>query len=374
MNTYTHVYDIHGQPSFGEFYNCTQQSPLQPPCNYPMLPDGTQFATGHYANMTEAQPRASPIRGLAAHVDPCGMWCMSQPPSSPAVAHFPTAHFTPLQTCSSFSQPQTLHQAAEGGLVDLARQIVMGFFGPMDINAQDSMGRTALHIAASSGNDELCELLLTNGCGTDIRDAWGRTALEVVEAISTRYASVTARLGGRQRREVEQNGESTEASGAAVPMPQSPMARAVIPESPPIESVECNCGNVISLKEEAKKATNEKTTCLTFCPSGHQLTIRDIGYNGHPRCFICDECNQRSFTDEFSLRCNLCDYDTCVSCTAEDRGIQCKNRHELRRFVSSKEDNYCDSCSKNYEQGTVFAACTDCNEFLCLACVGTKVF
>jgi ankyrin repeat protein len=44
------------------------------------------------------------------------------------------------------------------------------------IDAQNNWGETALHLAASSGNDELIGLILMSGAKQDLVDNWGRTA------------------------------------------------------------------------------------------------------------------------------------------------------------------------------------------------------
>ena len=45
------------------------------------------------------------------------------------------------------------------------------------INAKDSHGRTALHLCASNGNDQIFWQLLSHGASIDAKDDQGATAL-----------------------------------------------------------------------------------------------------------------------------------------------------------------------------------------------------
>ena len=50
----------------------------------------------------------------------------------------------------------------------------------MDVNAVDHSGLTALHVAVDRG-DEVVKFLVARGARLDIRDAWGRTPLDLAE-------------------------------------------------------------------------------------------------------------------------------------------------------------------------------------------------
>lgn len=46
-----------------------------------------------------------------------------------------------------------------------------------DINARDSSGRTALHLAATLGQTACVRLLMNAGCDPNVKDAFGGTAI-----------------------------------------------------------------------------------------------------------------------------------------------------------------------------------------------------
>ncbi len=83
----------------------------------------------------------------------------------------------------------TLRQAAETG--DLARvQTILD--QPVDIDAVDALGRTALMLATLNAQAPAVELLLAHGANPNIADAQGRTPLSVARA--SRQLEIAAAL------------------------------------------------------------------------------------------------------------------------------------------------------------------------------------
>ncbi len=74
----------------------------------------------------------------------------------------------------------SLREAAETG--DVARiQAILD--APVDIDAVDAVGRTALMLATLNAKESAVELLLSHGANPNIADAQGRTPLTVARAL-----------------------------------------------------------------------------------------------------------------------------------------------------------------------------------------------
>jgi glutaminase len=69
------------------------------------------------------------------------------------------------------STTQLLSAALNGDLSTVKHLIGSG---AVDVNAQDMDGRTALHVAISSGNNTIIDWLIKKGAHTDLVDAWAR--------------------------------------------------------------------------------------------------------------------------------------------------------------------------------------------------------
>lgn len=69
-----------------------------------------------------------------------------------------------------------LHDAAEMGQVDLLEILCLGF-KKINLGLTDSLGRTALHIAAINNNFKALSFLISIGCDPDSRDSKGWTPL-----------------------------------------------------------------------------------------------------------------------------------------------------------------------------------------------------
>ena len=72
-----------------------------------------------------------------------------------------------------------LHQAVLSGQVDEVKAILAG--SDIDINVTDSLGRTALHHAAITGNHDMLAELIGSGADTSIQDNLGRTAADYAD-------------------------------------------------------------------------------------------------------------------------------------------------------------------------------------------------
>ena len=65
----------------------------------------------------------------------------------------------------------------------------------VDINAQDEMGETALHIALRKSSDNAVTLLVKSGANLSLLDRQGRTAFEIA-ALHSRSESIVMLLLG----------------------------------------------------------------------------------------------------------------------------------------------------------------------------------
>jgi ankyrin repeat protein len=48
-----------------------------------------------------------------------------------------------------------------------------------NVNAKDKLGKTPLHLAASSGHPDVVEMLITQGAGLEVKDSLGQTTLHL---------------------------------------------------------------------------------------------------------------------------------------------------------------------------------------------------
>uniref|UniRef100_A0A6P7GWL7 Uncharacterized protein LOC114347354 n=1 Tax=Diabrotica virgifera virgifera TaxID=50390 RepID=A0A6P7GWL7_DIAVI len=74
-----------------------------------------------------------------------------------------------------YSGNTVLHQAAESDITDIAKLILDK---GADINAQNSRGKTALHIAADNAKYHMVEFLILSGANLSIKDNYGLVPLE----------------------------------------------------------------------------------------------------------------------------------------------------------------------------------------------------
>uniref|UniRef100_A0A8C3QDY9 Uncharacterized protein n=1 Tax=Geospiza parvula TaxID=87175 RepID=A0A8C3QDY9_GEOPR len=94
-----------------------------------------------------------------------------------------------------------LHLAVLFGFSDCCRKLA-GF----DINTPDNLGRTCLHAAASGGNVECLNLLLSSGADLRRRDKFGRTPLHYAAANGSYQCTVTLVTAGATVNEADGKG------------------------------------------------------------------------------------------------------------------------------------------------------------------------
>lgn len=80
-----------------------------------------------------------------------------------------------------------------------------------NVNQKTSLGDTALHRAAGSGNVEILELLLRNGASVAAKDCWGNTPLHLATFVWFEYDRLTSK-GPKTRSWKEQKARSSEMS------------------------------------------------------------------------------------------------------------------------------------------------------------------
>ena len=90
-----------------------------------------------------------------------------------------------------------LREAAKRGFLEVCRLCIANMSGGR-LDAPDENGRTALHYAASSGHEDIVELLVKGGSDVDLEDAENRTPLALA-ALASMWKSVKALLSARPR-------------------------------------------------------------------------------------------------------------------------------------------------------------------------------
>jgi len=98
--------------------------------------------------------------------------------------------------------------AQVSGAADYSGRIARALTGD-PVNTVSNEGMTALHVAARSGNTNLVVYLLNHGARTDIKDASGRTPLDVVNGVAALQPAIFA----------DASGVAAKASAAAAPTP-----------------------------------------------------------------------------------------------------------------------------------------------------------
>lgn len=90
-------------------------------------------------------------------------------------------------------------EAAENGSVEQLQRAVQA--EPLQVNAIDELGRTALHLAAPRGNAELIKILLEAGADATVVDADGKTPAELADDATVK--SVFAAAVAEREREIQ---------------------------------------------------------------------------------------------------------------------------------------------------------------------------
>jgi ankyrin repeat protein len=78
---------------------------------------------------------------------------------------------------------------------EISRRTELVLHKGVDINAQDEMGETALHIAMRKSSDHLVMLLVKSGADLTLADKQGRTAFEIAAWHSRSESIVMLLLG-----------------------------------------------------------------------------------------------------------------------------------------------------------------------------------
>lgn len=107
-----------------------------------------------------------------------------------------TIDFTDVQSAIDKCGQNILHFIAAGciGISHYQSNKLINYFidRGCDINLQDGMGRTPIHIAVKEGNVNGLDTLLANGADPNITDYYGKTAFEIswqnlAEGVHTSY-------------------------------------------------------------------------------------------------------------------------------------------------------------------------------------------
>ncbi|KAM8934194.1 uncharacterized protein RCH25_004616 [Pelodytes ibericus] len=88
------------------------------------------------------------------------------------------SHFF-LPSSTDKEEKSLLHHAASSGNEDICQVLLDTNVGMMNVDRQDIFGKTALHYAVQSGNYDIMKLLLKNGAKSEIPDKDSKTALDV---------------------------------------------------------------------------------------------------------------------------------------------------------------------------------------------------
>lgn len=84
-----------------------------------------------------------------------------------------------------------------------------------EIDAVDSLARSALHLASYQGNSKAIQLLLAQGANPDIKDQYGKSPLHIVAALGS-YSATKALIDGGADLEVRDQFESTPLHHASI--------------------------------------------------------------------------------------------------------------------------------------------------------------
>jgi len=112
------------------------------------------------------------------------------------------------------------------------------------------------------------------------------------------------------------------------------------------------------------------------CPSGHALTSNLADEN------LCDKCEKEVEDGEVVMCCAECEYDMCTSCwrakaAEQNPAVKLEPAHPTcpsdHALTSNLADeNFCDKCEKGVEDGKVVMCCAECEYDMCTSCYGAK--
>ncbi|KAL5013169.1 hypothetical protein ScPMuIL_007439, partial [Solemya velum] len=117
----------------------------------------------------------------------------------------------------------SLHIAAVNDHIEIASDLIHK--GKCDVNAQDKVGRNALHLAVAQGHKRTVELLVSAGCDVNCQDNLGNTPLHIAQMSDDSNPALEKEnqdlLAGRSIQAILKNGKSARVMAVHSPNPKA---------------------------------------------------------------------------------------------------------------------------------------------------------